>query len=496
MNRHGWTALRLVSYAASSYLLSSGMERAFLGMHSWRQCHNAMVARNFGRHGWDPTLTLVDFGGGEMLYGANAPVLAYPTALLWQLTGVETPLVPRMLALLATLTAALLLERLGREIGGRVYGLAAALLFLQIPLICGYGPSFLDDTVMLAAMGGTVYGAYCWGRKPGWLVAVAAALALALALAIKPQAALIALPAGVAAVGAGRGGARALLNPQVAVAAVLAVAAGGLWYALLAWRAHTWPDVLMAFSAAPGSDKWGQFALLADPATSVLLSKRITQEVTGYSGLALVGLGLLCLRRGQVLAVPLAWAGAMALHVVLVLGGHVAHDYYQLALAQPAALLMAGAFLPFSPLLDRDHPVARQTLSGAPAVVGVVLAVVMAVELQPFRHFLRTWEDPRWAPFAAAVAAASGEDESILVIDHSLPEVFYLADRRGYHLTPDEATPEAVAAVEDEIATVAVLEPGRLWDTGHPGLLYLLQGWIVVDQGDPHMILRRSEGVP
>lgn len=477
-------------------MLSSGLDRSFLGMHSWRQCHNAMVARNFGRHGWDPTLTLVDFGGGDLLYGANAPVLAYPTALLWSITGVETPLVPRMMALMATLTAAMLLERLGKEIGGRVYGLAAAVLFLQVPLITGYGPSFLEDTVMLAAMGGAVYGAYRWGRSPGWLAAAATALALGLALAVKPQAALVVVPAAAAAMAAGRGGARALLHPHVAVAAIVALAAGGLWYALLAWRAHTWPDVLMAFDATPGSDKWGQLGLLVDPATSVLLSKRVTQEVTGFSGLALVGLGLLCLRRGGILAVPLAWAGAMALHVVLVLGGHVAHDYYQLVLAQPAALLMAGAFLPFSPLLDRDHPIARKTLSGAPAVVGVVLVVVMAVELQPFRHFLRTWEDPRWAPFAASVATATDGDEAILVIDHSLPEVFYLADRRGYHLTPDEATPDAIMAMESDIAAVGVLEPGRLWDAGHPGLLYLLQGWMVVDQGDPHMVLRRAEGDP
>lgn len=492
-SHHLWTALRLASFSAASLLLSAGIERPFLGMHSWRQCHNAMVARNFARHSWDPTLTLVDFGGGELLYGANAPLLTYPTGVLWHLLGTESPAIPRSLALLVTICTALLIEKLGREMCGRVYGLVAALLFLQIPLITGYGPAFFDDTVMLAAMVGVVLGAHRWGRRPGWTTAVATALALGAAVAVKPQAALVALPA-VAAAAKGRPeGLRALLHPHLAAVVALSLAVGGLWYGMLAWRAHTWPDVLMAFSVAPGSDKWGNVDLFANPTTWILLSKRVTQEVCGLSGLLLAGLGVLCLRRAGSATVPLAWAAAVALHVLLVLGGHRAHDYYQLVLAPPAALLMAGAVLPLDALLDRRPSSTRHPIPGLFAVAAVALIAVMAVELHPFRHFLRTWEDERWEPIAEAVTRVTSPDEYVLVIDHSLPEILYVADRRGFHLTAEEATIEAIAKLEDRVAAVAVLEPGRLWDHSHPGLLYLMSGWVAVDHGDHHMVLLPSE---
>ena len=481
-----WLAARIALLVAAGIALGLTIDRPFTGMHSWRQTHNAMVARNFVRHSWNPSLTLVDFGGGELLYAANLPVLSYPTAVIWRIAGAEPPAAPRGLAILATLLAALYLARLARRLGGELAGLASILLFIQIPLVMGYGTAFLDDSVLLAALGGAVFHAHAYGRDRRTRDALFVALWLGLAIAIKPPAIFALLPVGAAAwVGLDGGSPRRMV--PLAGAAAAAIALGFVWYAVLWWRVSSYPNVLMSFGVSPGTDKWGNLTLLADPGTWTLLGKRLTQEVTGFTGVALVALGLWSARRRREVLVPLAWLGAVVVYVVVVIGGHREHDYYQLVLAQPAALAMALAF-----------GAARRGVEGTPGrrppawllpALAVLLTTAAVVELRPFRSFLVHHQDLRWEQLAADLAAETDPDDRVLVIDHSLPEILYLADRRGFHLRPEQASPEAL---DDRLAAgvsaIAVLEPQRLLDSGHEGLWSLHRRWCVVRAGEHHAV--------
>ena len=487
---HGrrWRAARITLLIAVGISLGVTIDRPLTGMHSWRQTHNAMVARNFVRHSWDPSLTLVDFGGGELLYAANLPVLSYPTAVIWRIVGAEPPAVPRGLAALATLLAALYLARLARRLGGELAGLASILLFVQIPLVMGYGTAFLDDAVLLAALGGAVFHAHAYGRDRRARDALFVALWLGLAIAVKPPALFALLPVGAAAwVGLGGGSARRLV--PLAAAAGAALVLGLLWYAVLWWRVSSYPNVLMSFGVGPGTDKWGNVSLLADPGTWTLLGKRLTQELTGFAGAALVALGLWAARRRREVLVPLAWLGAVAVYVVVVIGGHREHDYYQLVLAQPVALAMALAFGTMGGR-SGETPARRAPAWLIPALA-VLLTVATVVELRPFRSFLVQHEDLRWEQLAADLAAETDPDDRVLVIDHSLPEVFYLADRRGYHLRPDQASPEALddRLADGVVSAIGVLEPQRLLDSGHRGMWSLHGRWCVVRAGEHHAVL-------
>lgn len=491
MTDRRWLAGRIALLVAAGIALGATVDRPLTGMHSWRQTHNAMVARNFVRHSWDPSLTLVDFGGGELLYAANLPVLSYPTAVIWRIVGNEPPAVPRMLAVLATLLAALYLARLARRLGGPLSGLVSILLFVQIPLVMGYGTAFLDDAVLLAALGGAVFHAHSYGRDRRARDALAVALWFALAIAVKPPAIFALVPVAAAGwVGVGRPdtpatGGRPLVSLATAAAGGLAL--GLLWYGVLWWRVSSHPNVLMSFGVSPGSDKWGNLALLADPGTWTILGKRLTQEVTGFAGAALVALGLWSARRRREVLIPLAWLGAVGVYVIVVIGGHREHDYYQLVLAQPVALAMALAFSRRPPGEGEGRGADRGRW--IPLALAAALTATTVVELRPFRSFLVHYQDTRWEQLAGDLAAETTPDERILVIDHSLPEIFYLADRRGFHLRPDEATPDALAGrLAQGVSAIGVMEPQRLLDRGHEGLWSLHRQWCVVRAGAHHAV--------
>jgi len=493
--RDRWMRIaRIAVYLGATLAMMAGLSRPFLGMHSWRQTQNAMVARNFARGSLDPTVTTLDLDGGDLLYGVNLPVLCWPTGVAWRIVGDEPAAVPRVLALLATLLAAWLLERLGRRLAGPGVGLLAAVLFLQAPLIGGYGASFLEDAVMLAFLGLAVERAHAWGVRPRWRDALLAALGVALTVGIKLPVGAAVVPATAAAALLGAGGARgwrSLFHPQLLTALALGVLAGVAYYGALYWRSTTVEHFAWAFTWEPGTDKWASSSMLADPETSVLLFKRVTQEVCGLAGLALVVLALCASLRDRRIALPLAWLGAVAAYMFVSLGGQLAHDYYQLPLVQPLALI--GAFALATPADGTPRPRWRVGV----AIAGTLLVMLMVLELNPFRRFLRTWEDPRWMELAAAVADTTAPDERVLVIDHQRPEVLYYADRRGWHLHPREVDADRVA---DRIArgatAVAVLEPQRLDALWAEPMARVLDGWTAVSTGPHHLVLRRAETAP
>ena len=481
---------RVAVYLGAALTLSAGLSRPFLGMHSWRQTQNAMVARNFARDTLDPTVTQLDLGGGGLVYGVNLPVLCWPTGVAWRLVGDEPAAVPRVLALLATLLAAWLLERLGRRLAGPGAGLLAAVLFLQSPLIAGYGASFLEDAVMLAFLGLAIERAHAWGERPRWRDALLAGLGVALTVGIKLPVGAAVVPATAAAalLGArGSRGWRALFHPQLLAALTAGIVLGVSYYAALYWRSTTVDHFAWAFTFEPGTDKWASAAMLTDPETSVLLFKRVTQEVCGFAGLGLVLLALGASIRDPRIALPLAWLAAVVAYMFVSLGGQLAHDYYQLPLVQPLALLGAFAFA-----ATADGTPRPRWRSGV-AIAGTVLVLVMCLELNPFRRFLRGWEDPRWSELASAVASTTSPDELVLAIDHQRPEVLYYADRRGYHLHPREVTAASVAArIEGGVTAVAVLEPQRLDALWTPQMAPVLDGWTAVSSGPHHLVLRRE----
>ena len=491
--RDRWlTTARLVMYSSAAAVLASGLTRPMLGMHSWRQTQNAMVARNFVREGFDPTVTLLDLGGGGMLYGVNLPVLCWPTGIGWALLGHESPAVPRLFSLLAALLAAWLLERMGRRIGGPWCGLLAAALFLQAPLIYGYGASFLEDVVMLACIGLAVDRAWAWGSAPRWRDAALVTAGMALAIGIKlPVGALVVpLCMAVALLAAGR--LRALLHPQLVVAVAAGILLGIAYYGGLWLRSQTWEHFEWAFTWEPGTDKWGSLGLLLAPETLVLLYKRAIQEITGVSGLLLIVVGLVACSRDRRVMVPLAWLACALVYGFVTLGGQLAHDYYQLVMVQPVALLGACALAGYKDPEGgwEQRPRWRKVLP----VVGILLVIAGAVELRPFRQFLKTWQDDRLAVIAEAVAETTAPDELVLVVDHLRPEVLYYADRRGFHLNRVELSAALIAdRVERGAVALAILEPQHvplLWD---PAFAEVVDGWVVASSGPDHVVLRTDE---
>jgi hypothetical protein len=254
--------------------------------------------------------------------------------------------------------------------------------------------------------------------------------------------------------------------------------------------------VLLSFGVSPGSDKWGNLDLMADPTTWVLLGKRLTQEVSGYAGLVLVVVALVVAGRSAApdrrgLLLPLAWAGGVAVYVLVVIGGHKAHDYYQLVAVQPFALL--GAFLVSGVVGARDteaDPASPLARWWRPILLMALLAL-MTWELMPYRLFLTTWQDERWSEAGEALADVTTEDELILAIDHSLPEMFWAADRRGHHLRPDQAIPDAIEELRRRgVVAVSVLDPGGLQAQGHAGLAWLTENGQLTATGPGYAVFR------
>jgi len=321
-----WLLLALVAFAAVTWFaLPHGIG------FSWRECDTQAIARNFVLDGFDPLRPRIDWRGAtDGAVECEFPLyqLAIASVLTFTGEGAEWP--GRLLAMLATMFAAVSLHRLLELRAGAGGALAGVLTFLVSGSAMMIGTRVMPDawSFALAAASLPAFARYLHGgrRLSLWL----SMAALAFAALQKP----LALQLGIVMFGWTALLARhRLRDPQLWLGwvAVLAVVA--------AWLLHgksLHEETGLTFGVISGGDS--KF-----PALEHLLSPKIHAQLAwttvqyGLSGLGVVGaLWLLLNRRMDRSDVVLLGAVALGLYVSLrysyhqVMGPHY-HTFAALA---------------------------------------------------------------------------------------------------------------------------------------------------------------------
>ena len=431
--------------------------------HRWRQTFNADVARQFLKGPFDIFHPRVNWGGSDGIVAMEFPLYPAVIALVNAVTG-ERPGSMRAVTVAFSFGTMVLLYLLGRDLAGRGAGRAAALVFAVSPSAVYFGRAVMVDVPMLLFSAAAVLGylRYFEQGTPGalWL----GAASLALAGLVKLPNILVLGPivyAGWALRGFGMVKDRRLLLSLTA-----AVAAVGAWY----WYADVifhrtglgvaafhpagtyGPEVSIAAGPMTLVTSWSTVDRLLDPEFYTVIVDRLwTLHLTpiGFA-LALVGFArAVASRRLSIVAV---WLAAVISFILATGEGNFWHDYHQMPILLPAALLAGFAAGPAFDLL-RTSPWLRQrsAIHAYTTAIAVTLALGI-VALLAFRksnvidtHFRPHGLDNERMRAGEIIAAATPPDALIAVIEYerfgnNSPTLLYYADRRGWSLDLDSVT--------------------------------------------------------
>lgn len=312
--------------------------------HVWRQMDTAHYARAFAEEGFDLLRPSVCFLGAHKTLALEFPLPEAVMALAWRLVGTTDLWVARGVSLLFFVAALAYAHGLFAVAWDADLARWATLVYASSPLALFYSRAVHIDFFALACVHAVAFHALRGVRDERRSDLIWAAAWLLPALLVKAPYVLPVVP--LAAWAAHE---RARLV-WLLKSAVLALPALG---ALVAWNAHSAalhaaaPDwsVIADYHRFEQRATWyvGTLAQRLDAGTWATLAGRGLRDVVGPSALPLLLIGLAGLRREARRGAWLAWAGGGALYLGLFYNLNLQHDYYQLPLLAPAALLSGWA---------------------------------------------------------------------------------------------------------------------------------------------------------
>jgi len=412
--------------------------------HSWRQADTVYYTWDFWRHGLDVLHPRVCWLGG---HGTLIFEFALPeaiAALLDRAFGYSV-LWDRLVALAFTALWALWLHRLTRQIADAFTARAAVALALIAPLAQFFSRAPQVDFAAQAFAIGMLHHGLRALRGGGRGQAMAAAACGSLAALIKgPYLIPVFPPLALGALGA------ASFADLVAVAGAVATSA----VAFVVWRAHVnavngaAPDWFFLSGYYKEVNPWwwyvGEWRQRLSAANWIRLFRRLALEISSPAGLLLGAAGALLARPAGdrapgARAIALAWVAGTLLYVLVFFPLNVIHDYYQIPLVAPVALLSALGLR----ALTREG-----RLPAVRALAWLAFAGALALSLVAPRHQGYYRIDALRESAARAIDARVPEADLLLVVDHdsgySDPRLLGRALRHGWALKAEEVTPAMV----------------------------------------------------
>jgi 4-amino-4-deoxy-L-arabinose transferase-like glycosyltransferase len=416
--------------------------------HSWRQVTNADITRHFSEGIMNPFMPRVSWGGLNGAVGMEFPLLHYVTAIIWRITG-EREIIARLVTIAFSVASVWLIYVLGTRLFSRAAGRAAAFLFAVSPSLVYFGRSYLSDTPMVTF---SLAAVIAWDRyfsRPDATRAAAASALTALAALVKLPAILVLAPIGGLAMSYRHWG--LFRDWRLWIGGVSAVALTAAWYF---WADRIYLETGLTQAVFRPSGRYP-----ADVAPDVFYHtvyhfatrERLLSEefwlgiVHRFWALHLTPFGFL----GVMLGACFAWRSGRALPVLLwALGGVTLlvatvegqwnHEFHQLPLMPPFALLFGVAAAPLfdSEYLKRYAP--RMTAGAAVSVVLVAVALEAFwssnVIAQLYRPFNLASQFPAHGAFLQSVIPPDALIVTVDYQDHAVnsPMLVYYARRQGW----------------------------------------------------------------
>ena len=464
--------------------------------HRWREITNSDIARNFYERSMNLFYPQVNWGGAIDPYvGMEFPLMHWIVALLYWPFG-EHAEIGRLVSMAFSVGTVWATYALGTRLFGRPAGRAAGLLMAISPSAVFFGRFFISDTPMVFYSVAAVLAWVIYFDTGSRRACVTGAVCAALAFLVKIPAVLILVPIAWTAWEARRWA--AMKDRGLMIGMTAAVAATALWY----WHADAifhrtglsqaiWhpsgnygPPISAAAGPFIGIYHWATLARLQDPAFYSDMLTRIWALHLTPGGFVLGLFALLVLWRVPRRRIVDVWIGIVVLFILTTTEGHIHHEFHQLPMLPPAALLFG---LAAAPAFDGTWLRARGGRLGGP--LGSAVAVV-AIALLSFKYsgvvpnFFRP-DRLDMVPIEAGRAIQAVVDPSALLVtveyeeySNNSPILLYWSHRRGWSFDPKSITPQVLELLKKDFGARYFVTTiwGSLSAT-RPDLVEYLRNW-------------------
>jgi 4-amino-4-deoxy-L-arabinose transferase-like glycosyltransferase len=453
--------------------------------HSWRQITNADIARNFTEISGNILYPQVSWGGPRDAYvSMEFPLLQWLAGMLFHVFG-DSELVCRVLAILFSMGTLVAVYGAGARLFDAAAGRAAAFLLAISPSFVFFGRTFISDTPMVFFSAAGMWGLIVYARTRDRRAALLGIAGITLACMVKIPAVLLFAPiAWLAWTDVPRRDAsdvvtpalgsrlamhvRAAVQPVWIAAIAIPLLGTALWYwhgdrlfhqtglgqAIFHPSGGYSPDVAVAMGPIMGVSHWSTIHQVTDPAFYATLLDRTYYLHLTPTGFALTLFGLaLCWWRPAAGTV-VVWLGAVLLFILASAEGNRYHEFHQLPMLPPAALLFG---LAAAPAFD---PPGLRRLTGSRLVPPLAAACVVAVGLMGFHYshvvynFFRPDRlDLRLIDAGRAVGHHVPPGDTIVVVEYpqygaNSPILLYRAHRKGWSFDLSSISPHVVQRLQ------------------------------------------------
>ena len=430
--------------------------------HRWREITNADIARNFYERSMNIFHPQVNWGGAAQPYvGMEFPLMHWIAALLYWPFG-EQAIIGRLVSMAFSVGTIWAIYALGRRLFGVAPGRAAAFLVAISPNAIFFGRFFISDTPMLFYSVAAVLAWVAYLDTGKRAACLAGAICAALAFLVKIPAVLILVPIAWAAWETK--GWAALKDRGLVLGLTAAVAAAGLWY----WYADLvyhrtglsqaiWhpsgnygPPISLAAGPFVGIYHWSTKAQLMDPEFyNEMLTRAWALHLTP-GGFILALFALLAMWRVPRRRIVDMWLGIVLLFILVTAEGNRHHEFHQLPLLPPAALLFGLAAAPaFDGRWLREK--GGRLLGPAGSAVALVLIAVLSFKYSGVVQNLFRPDRLDMTPIEAGRAIKHAVDPSALIVTveydeygNNSPILLYWAHRRGWSFDKAAITPQVI----------------------------------------------------
>jgi len=383
---------------------------------------------------------------------------------------------------------------LGARLFGRPAGRAAGFLIAISPSAVFFGRFFISDTPMVFYSVAAVLAWVIYLDTGSRRACITGATCAALAFLVKIPAVLILAPITWAAWEARRWS--ALKDRGLMIGITAAVGAAALWY----WHADAifhrtglsqaiWhpsgnygPPISLAAGPFIGIYHWATAARLQDPAFYSDMVTRIWALHLTPGGFVLAFFALLAMWRVPRRRIVDVWIGIVILFILATTEGHIHHEFHQLPMLPPVALLFGMAAAPaFDGAWLRAHGGrVMGPLGSAAALIAIALLSFKYSGVVP--NFFRP-DRLDMVPIEAGRSIQAVVDPAALLVtveyeeySNNSPILLYWAHRRGWSFDPKSITPQVLELLkQDRGARYFVTTIWRRLSASRPDVAQYLQ---------------------
>ena len=461
--RHVDISLLLILLLGLAFRLQY-VEAPIADAHRWRQTDNAAVARHFYEDSFNILYPQVDWGGRQGYVEMEFPLYPALVASTYKIFG-EREILGRLVAILFSVSTIAAVYFIGRRTYNSATGRAAAFLVAISPVSVFFGRAFIGDTLMLFFTVAAMLGVVTYFQTDRKLALTAGGLALALAFLVKLSALVVVAPFAFAGWQARR--LTIYKDRRFLVTIGMALAATAAWY----WHAHAiyrqtgltvgiWspagvypPELAVVAGPTKTFSGFSTPSLLADSGFYRELITRLRDLYVTPPGVVLCIIGTAMSWRKPGTRLVLLWVAATVVFILAVGVGNLGHQYYQLPILPPLALLFGVAAAPAF-----DGGFVRKYLGGrvlGPLVAGAGLLAIAVFLLHSSRvvhdYFRPDWLDLKPIQAAGAVRGVVEPKALLVVVEYDdinngavSPYFLYHAHHEGWTFDLKSISPFAV----------------------------------------------------